>query len=127
MSFTRADDKKLLKWSMDGECTGTVATLEIVRYLNRLESVDRKANCRHVCCRAPTGLFESFTHRAGKRKKSSLTEVVLSSSCAGATTAAIVTAGEDGAVKIWSRAGNATKHDCAAERASVLRRLGRRQ
>ena len=104
--YTCADDRSMLKWSMDGECVGgKVATLD--SYATSMDwspSIGRqRADTFAVSC--TDGSFRIFgSGREEKRVTAHKGAAVISLRWSH-DGSAIATAGEDGAVKLWSRVG----------------------
>jgi len=104
--FTCSDDKTVCRWNMEGELLGTVATLDTyVTDMHWFPSIGRQvADMFVVSCSDGTFRLIHQTGREEKRVEASPTAAIISLrwSYDGA---ALVTAGEDGAVKVWSRNG----------------------
>ncbi|KAJ0407537.1 hypothetical protein P43SY_006855 [Pythium insidiosum] len=106
-AITCSDDNTIVRWRMDGEVSGKVTTTDaFVTAVDWVPSVGKQAADTFVIS-CTDGTFRLVSKNGREEKK-------VTASDAGAIIAlkwnydgtALVTAGEDGVIKIWSRSGN---------------------
>lgn len=103
--FTCSDDKTVQRWGMEGESLGKVCSLDsFVTDMDWLPATGRHASQSFaVSCSDGTFRLMNQSGRQEKRVEASTAAVIsLRWNYEGS---ALVTAGEDGAVKVWSRSG----------------------
>jgi len=105
--FSCSDDKTVAKWTMEGECTGKVCEFEaFVTSISWFPSLGRQqSDLFAVSCTDGTIRMVSRTGREEKKVDGAHVGAVI---CLrwNFDGSALVSVGEDGNVKIWSRSGN---------------------
>ncbi|RLN75163.1 hypothetical protein BBJ28_00011179 [Nothophytophthora sp. Chile5] len=106
-AITCSDDKSIVRWRMDGEVAGSVATTDAyVTAIDWVPSVGKQsADTFAIACTDGTFRLVSKSGREEKRVQACDAGAVIALKWNYDGTA-LVTAGEDGTLKIWSRSGN---------------------
>ncbi|CAM9962929.1 unnamed protein product [Heterosigma akashiwo] len=105
--FTCSDDKTICKWSMEGECSGKVCDIDAyVTSLSWFPSLGRQqSDLFAVSCTDGSIRLISRTGREEKKIDQAHLGAVVQLKW-NRDGSALVSVGEDGAVKVWSRSGN---------------------
>mmetsp|Transcript_32401 Transcript_32401/g.30905 ORF Transcript_32401/g.30905 Transcript_32401/m.30905 type:complete len:777 (-) Transcript_32401:82-2412(-) len=101
-----SDDKIVCKWGADGECTGKITTLNVFVSSLSWFPASGKQSPDMFALSCTDGTFRFISRSGREEKKIAAHEgavIVVRWSHDGS---ALLTAGEDGDVKIWSKSGN---------------------
>jgi len=109
--YTCSDDKTILKWSQDGDMIGTIATVDA--YITSIawapdSRMTQRSSVFAVSCADGTIRFFSMSSPNSARedkKVSAHTGATISVKWSG-DGSALISAGEDGDLKVWSKSGN---------------------
>lgn len=101
-----SDDKVLCRWGADGESLGKVTTLSVFTTSISWCPATGKQAADLVAVSCTDGTFRFLTRSGREEKKITAHEGAVILVRWSHDGAAIVTAGEDGEVKIWSKSGN---------------------
>ena len=104
--LSASDDKLLCKWGSDGEINGKISTLQVfVTRISWFPTTGKQSpDMFAVSCTDGTFRFISRSGREEKKVQAHEGAVILVKWCHDGS--AILSAGEDGEVKIWSKSGN---------------------
>jgi len=101
-----SDDKSLCKWSAEGEHVGNKITIDVyISHISWFPTVGKQsADMFAAAC--TDGTFRFFTRSGREEKKIKAHEGAVISVAWSHDGSTLLSAGEDGEVKIWSRSGN---------------------
>mmetsp|Transcript_24926 Transcript_24926/g.44327 ORF Transcript_24926/g.44327 Transcript_24926/m.44327 type:complete len:775 (+) Transcript_24926:94-2418(+) len=107
--FTCSDDKQLLRWTQEGELGGKVAETEgFITSISWFPDVGKRA-ANMFACACTDGTWRIWTlqgQNAREEKKISAHTGAVISVKWNWDGSALISAGEDGELKVWSRSGN---------------------